>query len=149
MPMVTKRGAAELFGGLSWVHVDTGGFTESGGAAALAASRENTNVGYSTLGIRAATSPQWVDGAVTITPHGSLAWQYAFGDLAPAQAFAFASNGIAFGISGVPVVQNSALIEAGFELVLAPEATFDLSYVGQLAPGIHDNGVQGRLNWRF
>ena len=34
-----------------------------------------------------------------ITPRGSLAWQHAFGDTTPAQAFAFASSGIPFGIS--------------------------------------------------
>jgi uncharacterized protein with beta-barrel porin domain len=62
---------------------------------------------------------------------------------------AFASNGVVFGISGVRIAPNSALFEAGLDIDFAPDATFGLSYVGQLAGDPQDNGVQGRLNWRF
>lgn len=85
---------------------------------------------------------------ITITPRGSIAWQHAFGDLTPTQAFAFTSGGIAFGISGVPIVQDSALIDAGFDMALGADAFLSLSYIGQLAADLHDNGVQGRLDWR-
>ncbi len=44
----------EPFAGLAWVHFGTDGFTETGGAAALTTAGSNDNVGYSTLGIRAA-----------------------------------------------------------------------------------------------
>jgi outer membrane autotransporter protein len=147
-PMHTEKGPLEPFAGLAWVHVGTDGFAESGGIAALTSSDSNENVGYSTLGIRAATTPQPAWG-ITVTPRGSLAWQHAFGDLTPAQTFAFASNGIPFGISGVPLAQDSALIDAGFDFAVGPDAFLSISYVGQLATDLHDNGVQGRLDWRF
>jgi uncharacterized protein with beta-barrel porin domain len=34
-------------------------------------------------------------------------------------------------------------------VLLATNLTLDLSYTGQLADNVHDNGVQGRVNWRF
>ncbi len=86
---------------------------------------------------------------VMLTPHGSLAWQYAFGDVTPEEVFAFASTGIAFGIGGVPIAQSSALIEAGLDFVLGPDAVLGLTYTGQFAGDLQDNGVAGRLTWRF
>jgi autotransporter-associated beta strand protein len=147
-PILTRQGPLEAFVGLAWVHVGTDGFKESGEAAALTSSDSNEDVGYSTLGIRAATTPQpaW---DITVTPRISLAWQHAFGDLTPTQSFAFASNGAAFGISGVPIVGDSALIDAGFDLALGADALLSVSYIGQHAADLHDNGIQGRLDWNF
>ncbi len=147
-PMLTEYGPLEPFAGLAWVRVTRDDFTESGAAAALTSSSSTEGMGYSTLGIRAATLPQPAWG-ITITPRGSIAWQHAFGDLSPIQALAFASNDIAFGIAGVPVVQDSALVDAGFDLALGADAFVSISYIGQLATDLHDNGLQGRLDWRF
>jgi len=47
--------AAEPFAGLAWVHLDTRGFTETGGVSALTGTGNKDDVGYSTLGLRAAT----------------------------------------------------------------------------------------------
>ncbi len=146
-PILTRGGAFEPFAGLGYVHVSTDGFTESGSAAALSGSHDDQDVGYSTLGIRAATTSSIAGYAVT--PHASAAWQYAFGDITPEQSFAFASTNIAFGISGAPIARNSALLEAGLDVAFAPDATLSFSYVGQLADEVTDNGIQGRLNWRY
>lgn len=62
-------------------------------------------------------------------------------------ALAFASMGIGFGIFGVPLAEDSALIEAGLDLALSPNATLGASYAGQLADDIRDHAVKGRLNW--
>jgi outer membrane autotransporter protein len=84
-----------------------------------------------------------------VMPRASAAWQYAFGELTPDLALAFASSGIPFGISGVPLARNSTLIEAGLDFALGPDAILGVSYAGQLADDLQDNGVQGRLTWRF
>jgi uncharacterized protein with beta-barrel porin domain len=47
--------AAEPFAGLAWVHLDTKSFTETGGVSALAGTGNKDDVGYSTVGLRAAT----------------------------------------------------------------------------------------------
>jgi outer membrane autotransporter protein len=146
-PIVYAASAWEPFAGLSYVHVGSDGFTESGAQAALTSGGADQNVGVSLLGLRAGTTlPVY---GVSVTPHGSLAWQYAFGDVEPVQAFAFASTGIGFGIAGVPIARSSALIEAGLDLNIAEDAVVGVTYTGQVAGDLNDNSVQGRFNWRF
>jgi outer membrane autotransporter protein len=129
------------------VHVSTGGFTESGGIAALTASEIDDNVTYSMLGLRAATT-MFIDG-MHVTPHASAAWQHAFGDVTTDMALAFAGSGAGFVISGVPIARNSAFLEAGLDFKIAPDATLGISYQGQIADGVQDHGLSGRLDWRF
>jgi uncharacterized protein with beta-barrel porin domain len=52
-------------------------------------------------------------------------------------------------VSGLPLAQDSALIDAGFDVVLGPEATAGIFYTGQFADNVQDNSVSGRVNWRF
>ena len=146
-PMITYHGAVEPFAGLAYVHLDTNPFTESGAAAALTSSGSGEDVGYSMLGVRAATTLP-VAGML-VTPRASVDWQYAFGDVTPDLALAFASTGIAFGISGVPLARNSALIEAGLDFAVGADAVLSVTYAGQLAGDLQDNGVRGRLTSRF
>ena len=80
--------AIEPFGGLAYVHLNTGGFTESGGASALAAAAATQDTGYSSLGLRAAAAcPLW--NGMMLIPRASVAWQYAFGETNPATSLAF------------------------------------------------------------
>ena len=137
----------EPFAGLAYAHVGRDAITESGPTAALTALGSDENVGYSTLGVRAATTVPIRD--VLVTPRASVAWQYTFGELTPDLALAFASSGISFGISGVPLARNSALIEAGLNFALGADAILGVSYAGQLASDLQDNGVRGGLTWRF
>ena len=146
-PLLLHHAAVEPFADIAYVHVGTGSFTESGALAALTASGNDEDVGYSLLGVRVAMT--FPVAGIMVMPHGSVAWQYAFGDITPAQTFAFASTGIALGISGVPIAQNSALIDAGLDIVISPDATLGLSYAGQLAGNLQDNGIEGRVKWRF
>ena len=57
-----------------------------------------------------------------------------FDDITPGAALAFASTGIGFDVTGVPLAEDSALIEAGLDLNLSPTATLGVSYSGQFAP---------------
>jgi outer membrane autotransporter protein len=140
--------AMEPFSGLAFVSVDTDRFREHGGAlAALNGSSQDTDVGYSTLGLRAATLMHW-NGSL-ISPRVSAAWQHAFDDVTPDAALAFASTGIGFGVTGVPLAQDSALLEAGLDFALSRNATLGISYSGQIADEVTDNAVKGRLTWLF
>jgi len=84
-----------------------------------------------------------------LVPHASVAWQHAFDDVTPNAALAFASTGIGFDITGVPLAENSALVEARLDLNLSPTATLGVSYSGQLANNLTDNAVKGRFTWLF
>jgi outer membrane autotransporter protein len=146
-PTMMGRIGIEPFAGLAFVSIDSDSFRERGNLAALTGSAEEEDVGYSTLGLRAATTTQW--NGMALTPHVSAAWQHAFDDVNPAAALAFASTGIGFGITGVPLAEDSALIEAGLDLALSPRATAGVSYSGQFADDVTDNAVKGRLTWMF
>ncbi|MEW6124164.1 MAG: autotransporter domain-containing protein [Pseudomonadota bacterium] len=142
--------AIEPFAGLAFVHLSTDGFTENGApAAGLSVGSSTANVGYGTLGLRAATSFA-LSGGMTLAPHASAAWQYAFGDTTPsAQPSLTAIPGTAFSVSGVPLAQNAALVEGGVDLILNPQARIGASYVGQFGDGVTVNAFSANLSWRF
>jgi subtilase-type serine protease len=68
------------FAGLAWVQLETDGFTEVGGISALASPGQSQSVGYSTLGIRAATIVPLQNGMVMV-PRTAVAWQHTFEDV--------------------------------------------------------------------
>ena len=105
------------------------------------------DVGYTTLGLRAATTMQW--GATQVTPHLSAAWQHAFDDVTPGASLAFASTGIGFAIDGVPLAEDAALLDAGLDFALGENGTAGVSYSGQFGDGVTDNAVKGRITWLF
>jgi outer membrane autotransporter protein len=78
-----------------------------------------------------------------------VAWQHAFGDVTPAASLAYQNTGVAFNIAGAPLAQNAALVEAGLDLAITPQATIGLSYAGQLAGSTQDQSLKGNLTWRF
>jgi outer membrane autotransporter protein len=141
--------AVEPFAGLAWVHLNTAGFTESGGAAALTAAASAQDTGYSSLGMRAAVG-YYLPNGMMLVPRGSLAWQYAFGELNPASSLAFATlPGTNFSALGVPIARNSALIDVGADLRINPQAKIGLYYSGQHANSAHENAVRGTIAWNF
>jgi uncharacterized protein with beta-barrel porin domain len=71
-PILTPVAVLELFAGLAYVHLDMNGFTESGPVAGLTSGGLGMNIGYGTLGLRAATTMEW-DGT-TLISNASLAW---------------------------------------------------------------------------
>jgi outer membrane autotransporter protein len=140
--------AVEPFAGAAYVHLDSTSFVETGGLAALAGGASKEDVGYSTLGVRAAVTQVLPDGKVLI-PRVSLAWQHAFGTLTPSANLAFVSAGIPFTIAGAPIARDAALLDAGFDLRVTPQATVGIYYVGQLANTAHDHSVKGNISWKF
>ena len=140
--------AVEPFAGGAWVHLSTDPFNERGGAAALMAAATTFEVGYSTLGIRAASMIPLAGGMILV-PRASVAWQHAFDDVTPSATLAFQSTGAAFVVAGVPIARDSLLIDTGLDLQINRNATFGVSYVGQLASNVADHAVKGKFVWRF
>ncbi len=142
------RIAAEPFAGLAYVHLHTDSFAEAGGLAALAGASNTDDVGYSTLGARAATSFLLQNGMV-LMPRASAAWMHAFGTIDPTASLLFQSTGTAFTVAGVPLARDSALVSAGADLRVTPQATLGLAYFGQLANSVQDHSVKGNFTWKF
>ncbi|BAQ17140.1 hypothetical protein GL4_1686 [Methyloceanibacter caenitepidi] len=146
----TQIGGVELepFAGLAYVSVETSGFKEKGGPqASLSTTGVNQDVGYTTVGLRAAHTMTW--GAMQVTPHVEAAWLHAFDDITPGASLAFATTGIGFSIDGVPLAEDSALLDAGVDFALSDRLSAGVSYQGQYADSLEDNAVKGRLTWLF
>ncbi len=146
--MQVRNWALEPFGGLALVSVRTDGFTEAGGAAALAGAAAKEDVGYSSLGLRAATVYMLQNG-MALLPRATVAWQHAFGDVVPAASLAFVAGGAPFTTAGVPIARDAALLEAGFDLRVTLRATLGVAYTGELAGNARDHSVKGTFSWKF
>jgi outer membrane autotransporter protein len=85
-----------------------------------------------------------------VTPRLSAAWQHGFGDLTPAASLAFAGTTNAdFTVTGVPLARDSAVIDAGLDVTISPQARLGVSYFGQLAGSSSTNAVRGHFTWTF
>jgi outer membrane autotransporter protein len=140
--------AWEPFGGLAWVHLNTSSFAEVGGPAALNGSASNQDVGYSTLGVRAATIYALANG-MTFVPRVTVAWEHAFNNVTPALGLSFQSLATPFAISGVPLARDGALVEAGSDLRINRQTTLGLYYNGYLSNRAQDHAVKGKLSVAF
>jgi outer membrane autotransporter protein len=140
--------AVEPFAGLAWVYLNSESFNETGGVAALGASGTQDDVNYSTLGARWASTYLMPNGMM-LMPRASLAWQHAFGTVTPSALLTFQSTSATFGILGVPIARDAALVEAGGDLQLGPQTKVGVAYVGQLANNARDHSVKANFSWRF
>ena len=138
--------AFEPFANLAYVNLRTDGFTETGGAAALAGQDGTTDTTFTTLGLRASSA--FALGTTNATVRGMLGWRHAYGGIVPTSTHAFqAGNG--FTINGVPIARDSALVEAGLDLDLTDSATLGIAYQGQFGSGVEQNGLTARFAVRF
>jgi outer membrane autotransporter protein len=142
----TPVAAFEPFANLAYVNLHMDGFTEKGGAAALASASQTTDATFTTLGLRA--SAGFTLGTINATARGMLGWRHAYGDIIPASTHAFSGGG-AFTIAGVPIAKDSAAIEAGLDLNLTDAATLSVAYQGQFGSGVQQNGFNAKLNMKF
>ncbi len=139
--------ALEPYAGLAYVLLRSDRFSERGtGAAALAGTSDDTSLGYTTLGLRAATTTRL--SGMDLTLRGGLGWRHAFGDVDPKTTLAFAGSN-PFAIAGLPIARDAALVEAGLDLGLGPNISLGASYTAQLAQDAQDHAFKANLAVRF
>jgi subtilase-type serine protease len=141
------RARIEPYAGLAYVHVNTDGFTETGGSSALTAASETTGTAFTTLGLRGETEVAF-GPSMTARLGAGLAWRHAFGDVVTLTQMNFAGGG-AFPIAGTSVARNSLLMELGADVMLNPAAALGLSYSGQIGNGFGEHGLNARLSVSF
>jgi len=139
-------GSVEPFGSLAYVHLNTDGFNETGGAAALSAEREKSNVTFSTLGVRVATADILDQPGVAV--RGSAGWRHAFNDRLPTVGLAFAGSS-PFTVTGVPLSKDAAVLDIAVDAALSQAAVVSVGYSGQIGDRGVDNGVKASLSFRF
>ncbi len=136
----------EPFANAAYVNLHTEGFTEKGGAAALESKSSSSDSVVTTLGLR--PEVRFGLGDMEMAATGMIGWQHAFGDVTPETQLAF-EGGDEFGIRGVPMARDTALLEAGLALKLTDSVNFGASYQGQFGDGVRDNGFNARLGVEF
>lgn len=137
----------EPFAGINHVHLKTDGFRESGGVAALAVSRRERDVTFSTLGLRLGTDIAASEKAV-VTPMVSAAWQHGFGDV-EAKGRHVLGTGAGFDLRGVPMAKDNLALEAGVQASIMPGGTLGISYTGNIADRWNDHGLKLGLSFAF
>ena len=140
------RAALQPFAGLAYVNLNTSGFTEKGGAAALTSASDTIDATFTTLGLRAKGG--FEVGTTVLTANGMVGWRHTLNHVTPTATNAFAGGG-AFTVSGVPLAQDVAVFEAGLGTALTPTAAISVNYSGQVGTGISDQGVRANLRVTF
>ena len=143
-----KDVAVESFGGVNWLRAASGDFSEIGGASALSGKGASTDLTFTTLGVRTATSFTASNGTV-ITPKLSVAWQHSFGGLQPAQTETILSTGQSFTVLGAPLDRNQVLIEAGAGAQLTRQTRVSLTYDGELSDRVREHGARFGVSMAF
>ncbi|MFT8418649.1 MAG: autotransporter domain-containing protein [Acetobacter sp.] len=144
----TRYGIAEPFANLAYVNLQTNGYHEHGGAAALRGYGTDAGVGFSTLGVKASSTLNI--GKMLFIPHASLAYRRAFGLTTPTAHSTFIAGGSgSMDIAGVPLSVNAAVIDTGLSARLSDRIKIGLSYIGQYGNQSVDSGVKGSVEWKF
>jgi subtilase-type serine protease len=138
----------EPFGALAYVNLDTEGFTEKGGAAALTGMAGDQSVTFTNLGARFGTTMLFGFGRTTV--HGMVAWQHALDPVTPTSTLASDGGaGVPFTVAGIPIATDALRLEAGFDWALSDRASLALAYSGQIAAHVQDHGLKAKLSVRF
>lgn len=142
----TAAAAFEPFANLAYVSVSSDGYTEQGGAAALTGDASDMDTTFTTLGLRVAK--EIVLGKTDATLRGALGWRHAFGDITPAATQTFAGSD-PFTITGTPIAEDAAVLEAGLDVLIGPSSTLGVAYTGQFGDGVTQNGFNATLKVAF
>ncbi|MDE1156150.1 MAG: autotransporter domain-containing protein [Acidobacteriaceae bacterium] len=132
----------EPFANLAYVNLDTNGFHEKGGAAALSGSGGTDDVTLTTLGLRWSADIGSTDLPASFS--GTLGWRHAIGDLTPSSRFAF-STGSPFIIEGVSLPRDTAVVEASLSAKVTRTARVKLTYSGEFANSFASHAAKASL----
>ncbi|WP_126699917.1 autotransporter domain-containing protein [Aquibium carbonis] len=142
----TRTLQVEPFAGIDYVRLSIDGYQETGGLAALSIAGSETDVAYSTLGIRSSVLlPSMGTGARL---NGMLGWRHGFGDLTPMSTASFA-GGSAFAVEGAPLSKNLAVVGAGVAVDFSASSSLSVDYRGAFGENSTDNGGEARFILRF
>ncbi|MGI9401207.1 MAG: autotransporter outer membrane beta-barrel domain-containing protein, partial [Rhizobiaceae bacterium] len=128
--------------GFNHVSLDTDGFTEIGGRAALTVASASQSVSFTTLGVRGVVR----NGKMNL--RGMVGWRHGFGDLTPSTINTF-SGGTPYTLSGAPVEEDTAVLELGFDAPVNGMIDFRASYTGSFGDSAQTNGLNAQLTGKF
>ena len=136
----------EPFVRFAWVALDTAAFTETGGIAALSASRGAYTTDITTAGLRGSMAVGALRGFALKASAGA---QHTGGDRSPAALLALTGDNSPASISAVPIDKWALAADVSGEFRIAPTATLAVGYTGVNGKHTRDNGVRGTLTFGF
>ncbi|RNF81701.1 autotransporter domain-containing protein [Montanilutibacter psychrotolerans] len=145
------KGAWEVepYAQVAHVRVDSDGFSEQGGVAALVGDDADSRANLSTLGLRfnlnLRGSAQTED---RLSLRGGIARRHASGDLVSDTGMSLA-GGTVFSVRGASLAQDSTLVEAGFGARIGQSSLLEVSYSGMFADETRDHGMNARFTVSF
>ncbi|SFG86832.1 autotransporter-associated beta strand repeat-containing protein [Methylobacterium gossipiicola] len=140
--------ALQPFAGLAYVDVAAHRVREGGlGGAGLTGTVQGQGVGYTTLGVRAATT--FSVAGHTLMPSLTLGWQHALGDVVPNASLFLPGGTTPLGIAGVPVARDMALVGAGLAYEISELSRIQVNYSGQVGPRASQNTFSAQYSLRF
>ena len=134
------------FANLAYVRLDSSGFREIGGAAALSSGANFANTLLSTVGVSGRTTLE--AGSLPVELSARVGWRHAAGNVGMDRALNFA-NGATFTVGGVPVGRDTAVVDAQLDIMVTPVTSLSLRYSGQMGSGVSDHSLNARFDMRF
>lgn len=131
--------------GLSWAQVE--GFTEKvDGQDYLSAESQEETWPYTLIGMRL-MGAMTVRG-VTLNPMLDLGWRHVFGDTDPDLVYE-GLDGESFAIAGMPIAEDSLVVQAGFDAAFTSGWRTSVKYKGDLAETAQQHSVTGGVAMPF
>ncbi len=131
---------------INYINLDTDGYTESGGAAALTVEDATSELTYTTLGLRASTNVDIQGKALRLS--AMAGWWHAFGDTTPVTTNSL-SGGTAFQVDGAPIDEDVALVGAGIDFKLTEDTSLSIDYSCQFSANAMQNEGSARFSYKF
>jgi outer membrane autotransporter protein len=136
----------EPFASLAYVGMNTDGFSEVGGDAALTSKRDTSQDMFATLGVRPST--QFALGGVSAVLRGMVGWRHTFGDIIPTSLVSFAGSKD-FAVAGAPIAKNAGVVEVGLGADVSSHAAIGVTYGGQFSDRQTDHSIRGTITLAF
>lgn len=143
----TSAVTLEPFANVAYVLLNSDSFNERGDIGALRVTGDDTDLTYTTIGVRG-SHKMTLDNGTEMKLWGMAGWRHAFGDITPNSTARFAGGDL-FTVTGAPVARNAAAIEVGLETSITRSLSAGAMYSGQFGDGVSDNGLKVYLNWSF
>lgn len=138
----------EPFAAVTWTHVETDGFDERGaGITGLSVGEISESTTFTTLGVRVSRDFAWDDAV--FTPSAGLAWRHAFDNDPVNVDMTFLATGTGFETQGLPLGEDSLLVNAGLAVDLGHGLALGVSYQGEFAEEGDSHTGRGTASFRF
>lgn len=135
----------EAFAGYSNIRSKIDGGIENGGAAALSIAQSTRDVNYVDVGVRAQANYDLI--GAKLSPHVSMAWERAWGDMSGASLAAF-GKGTPFAIAGVGLPKDALQIGGGLKVDIGA-VSFGIGYDGTIARRRVDHAARANISIKF